>query len=211
MPRRMPRFDRVLSDQAQVAIGIVKAGEVAHISGGLSIRKHWNVSRLEALHELAYLRVFAAWEVCLESVFYRSLCGYASRAGQETVGGGYFRTLAHAESAVLKARPFVLWHDPQKVVDRCRAFIVSGLRVQEITIASNLARLEYFAFTRHRIVHDQTDAKRKFDSATIQLTGRTYPGSRPGRFLRDWSTTSPRQRWLDLIIGELISLAGQIV
>lgn len=70
MPRRMPRFDRTLSNQAQSAIGIVKAGEIAHVSGGLAIRREWNLVRLEALYELAFLRVFAAWEACLEAVFY---------------------------------------------------------------------------------------------------------------------------------------------
>ena len=79
----MPRFDRALHNQAQSAIAIVRAGEIAHVSGGAAIRKEWSVVKLEALYELAYLRVFAAWEMCLEAVFYRSLCGYASAAGQE--------------------------------------------------------------------------------------------------------------------------------
>jgi hypothetical protein len=217
MPRRMPRFDRVLSNQAQSAIGIVKAGEIAHISGGRSIRREWNVRRLEALHELAYLRAFAAWEACLEAVFYRSLCGYASTAGQETlVRGHYFPSVAAAESAVLSGKSYILWHDPQRVIDRCRSFIRSGASgcpcVLATTISSNLTRLAHFAAARHRIVHDQADAQRKFDAATMQIAGRTYPSSRPGRFLRDWDTsTSPQRRWLDVLIGELASLANQIV
>src|ERR1700691_3145933 len=116
MPRRMPAFDRVLQNHADSAIAIVRAGELAHAAGSLAIRKEWAATKLEALYELAFLRVFAAWEMCLESVFFRSLCGYASAVGQETlVAGSYFRNLAAAEASILTPRrPFLLWHDPEQ-------------------------------------------------------------------------------------------------
>jgi len=213
----MPRFDRALSNQAQSAIGIVRAGEVAHVSGGTAIRREWNTTRLEALYELAFLRVFAAWEMCLEAIFYRSLCGYASAAGQEIlVSGGYYPNLAAAESAVLGTQQYVLWHNPQKVIDRCRRFIRSGHpgcpSIQEITISSNLTTLVNLAATRHRIVHDHADAKRKFDGATLQIAARTYPAARPGKFLRDWDTsTLPHRRWLEVTVAELTAFTRQIV
>src|SRR5215471_14980711 len=120
MPRRMPRLDLALSAQAQAAIEIVKAGEIAHVSGTPAIRKSWSIARLEALHELAYLRVFAGWESFLESVFYRTLCGYASSAGQETlVKGSHFRKLRVAEAALLGTKKYLLWHSPHKVIKRC--------------------------------------------------------------------------------------------
>jgi hypothetical protein len=216
MPRRMPRFDNLLSMQAQSAVAIVKAGEIAHASGGPSIRKEWTVIRLEALYELAYLRVFAAWETCLESIFLRSLCGYASKAGQETlVTGSYFPTLSAAEAAVLSGQSYSLWHSPQKVIGRCQRFIRAGTgfpAVQQAIISSNFTRLEDLAFTRHRVVHDQADAKNKFDAATLRIAGRAYPSSRPGRFLRDWdASTSPPQRWLDTVVAELVKFANQMV
>jgi hypothetical protein len=216
MPRRMPRFDHVLSGQAQSAISIVRAGEIAHTSGGPSIRKEWSVAKLEALYELAYLRVFAAWEMCLEAVFYRSLCGYASSAGQETlVAGSYYRTLAAAEAAVLGGKAYRLWHNPQHVIDRCKSFIKSGAGcpcLQETALSSNLAYLVNLGATRHRIVHGNADAKGKFDLATLQIAGRAYPSSRPGKFLRDWdASTLPRRRWLEVTMSDLIAIASQIV
>ena len=212
----MPRFDRKLSDQAQLAVAIVRAGEIAHVSGGPTIRKEWNTIRLEALYELAYLRVFAAWEMCLEAIFYRSLCGYASAAGQEQlISGSYYPSLAAAEAAVLGRHKYVLWHNPQKVIERCQGYIRSGTgcpSVQELTISSNLARLEHLASTRHRIVHDQIDAKLKFDAATLHIAGRTYRSSRPGKFLRDLDTTkTPPRKWLEVTIMELSSLMCQMV
>jgi hypothetical protein len=193
------------------------AGEIAHVSGEASLRKAWSVIRLEALYELAFLRIFMAWETCLESVFYRSLCGYASSAGQEQLlAGSYFPTLSAAESAVLGSQNYILWHDPRKVVQRCQKFIKSGVvgcpGLQETVISSNSARLAYLASTRHRIVHDQLDAKRKFDAASLAIAGRTYASSRPGKFLRDFDTSSsPPRRWLEVTILDLEGLARQIV
>lgn len=224
MPRLMPPFDIALSAQAQLAIGIAAAGETVRVAGGPIGREQWTVKRLEALYELAYLRVFAAWEMCLENMLYRSLCGYASGAGQETLVGGvlpagmagqYFPTLAAAEAAVLGPAQFKLWHRPTDVINRCRRFIRSGAgfpALQETTIASNVARLEYFAFVRHRIVHDQRDARQKFDVATLAIAGRAYPASRPGKFLRDRDMSGPvPRRWLEVTTSELVSLVAQMV
>lgn len=217
MPRRMPRFDLKLSSVAQSAIEIAKAGEIAHASGTVIVRKHWTAARAEALYELAYLRVFAAWEISLEAIFYRSLCGCASAAGQETlIRGAYFPNLAAAEAAVLGTSKYKLWHSPHAVIARCRSFIVSGRpgcpAVQETVLSSHLDRLAHYATTRHRIVHDQSDAKNNFDIATVQIAGRRYPAARPGRFLRDWdSSSSPPRRWLEVTIGELTALTAQMV
>jgi hypothetical protein len=216
MARRMPRFDNALLDNALTAVSIVGAGELSRLSGGPSIRREWSTTRLEALYELAYLRVFAAWESYLEAIFYRSLCGYASAAGQEQlIRGAYFSSLAAAEADVLGGNAFALWHKPQRVIDRCKKYIRSGAGcpcAQEVALTSNLTRLEHLAFTRHRIVHDQRDAKNKFDAATLHIAGRTYRGSRPGEFLRDYdTTTTPPRRWLEVAVTELSSLMTQMV
>jgi hypothetical protein len=215
----MPRFDNDLLDVSRLSTEIARAGEISHLSVDSTIRSAWNQTKLEALYELAFLRVFAAWEVCQEGIFFRSLCGYASRAvGQEiTVSGTYYRSLAAAERAVLGTRTFLLWHNPNHVINRCCGNIVrgplgTGPCRQESVITSNLARLEYFSHTRHRIVHDQSDAKVNFDNATRALAGRTYPSSRPGKFLRDRNPLDPLNRkWLEIIANELGGLLSQMV
>lgn len=213
----MPKFDRTLSLHAQSASGIAKAGEITRNIGSPLQRSEWTTTKLEALYELAYLRVFAAWETCLEAVFFRSLCGYASQVGQETlIAGAYYRSLAAAELAVLAGNDYLLWHKPAKVIKRCRAHIKSGVPGcpgrQELVIASQITRLEELAAVRHRIVHEQNDARRKFDAATLSIAGRTYPAARPGKFLRDWKmSASPQTRWLDVLLDDLVKLVGQIV
>jgi hypothetical protein len=213
----MPRFDMVLGRQAKSALDLVKAGEQAHTSSSISIRRAWNTPRLEALYELAYLRIFAAWEMCQEDVFYRSLCGYASKLGQEVLHrGSYFPNLAAAESDVLGRHDYKLWHNARQVITRCQRYFVSGGPgfpcTQETMLTSNFSRLVNFERIRHRIVHDNMHAKKNFDLTTIQISARTYPGSRPGKLLRDWDVSSiPHKRWLDVMVMDLVSLAAQIV
>jgi hypothetical protein len=213
----MPRFDQELLWHTQSAAGIGKAGEIAHTTGDRVIRGEWTIRRLEALYELAYLRVFAAWESYLEAVFYRSLCVYASSAGQETLHSGhYFPTLLAAQTAVSGASRFLLWHNPRSVIQRCQTYIRSGgpgcPALQETTLSSKVSDLVHLAAVRHRIVHDQEDAKRNFDAATVSIVGRTYPGSRPGKFLRDRNTSAiPYRRWFDVLAGDLVALMRQMV
>lgn len=222
MPRRMPRFDLHFAAEAKIASEIVLAGERARTIVGAT-GDDWTLKRLEFLYEFAYLRVFAAWEATLEAIFLRSLCGYASRAGQETlVAGAYYRSVDDAEAAVLAAeghgrvRTYLLWHNSTQIINRCNRHIVSGpppaLAIQEAVIASQFAHLDALAAIRHRIVHDQWDAKTKFDTVARALAGRTYPASRPGKFLRDTDIHSnPRRKSLDTAIAELTGLVGQMV
>ena len=209
----MPRLDTQLAILARHAIDLTRAGEIVRsgASPGSVPWNEWRVSRLEDLYELAYLRVFIAWELFLESTFFRYLCGYRSRHGMATpVTGSYYPTVQSAETAVLAGNQYLLWHNPNKVVARCRSHMT--LCFHELVFVSNLARLQCFADVRHRIAHGQKDAKNKFDTATMQLSGQRYLGAKAGRFLRDWSPgTSPRVRWIHSITQELIGLAGQIV
>lgn len=213
----MPRFDQQLLFQAQSASDIARAGEITRHAGGTIGRGEWSLVRLEALYELAYLRLFCAWEMCLEAVFLRSLCGYASRVGQEVlIRGQYYPTLADARIAVMGVDGYMLWHNPIKVAALCHRHIVSRNlgcpALQENVIFSRIARLADLGAIRHRIVHDNNNARRKFNQATLAIAGRTYPASRPGKFLRSRDTsTAHNPRWIDVLMGELVGLASQIV
>jgi len=199
---------------------VVLAGERARLSN----RADWTPKKIEFLYELAFLRLFSSWETVLESIFLRSLCGFASRSGRETLGvGSYYRSLALAETAVLQSesrgnhvRTYMLWHSASVIISRCQKHInprgVGICGIQEGVIASNQSRLDAWAAVRHRIVHEQSDAKARFDNASRMFSGRSYPNSRPGKFLMAIDTNStPQRKWLETAIAELTGLAGQMV
>jgi hypothetical protein len=209
MPQLAAHFARRVSE----ALALAKAGDLAAAARqGDPLRDEWHVTRVELLYELAYLRIFIEWELFLEQTFLRYLCGYLSRGGQifSPVSGSFCATLQAAEGTLLAGRPFALWHDPLRIINRARQFLTNC--PHESVIGSHAARLVDLAAVRHRIVHGQSDAKQKFDLATLNLAGRRYRGARPGRFLRDWDNSGTTiRRWLSALGLELGNLAQQIV
>lgn len=124
-------------------------------------------------------------------------------------GRSFETTIASAEATVLGGRDYVLWHNPNTVVNRANRFFASS--PIETVLLSNISRLENFAAVRHRITHSQSDARTKFDAATTAIAGKRYGGSRAGSFLRDTDpSTSPSLRWVEQLGNELQSLAMQI-
>jgi hypothetical protein len=213
MARQMPGLEAEFRTRVAEAIRLAQIGEVARAESvvGSDTRKNLHHSRIELLYELAYLRIFSAWEAFLEQTFFRYLCGYTSRAGTAIAlaGTSFSTTLGAAELRVLSGRDYVLWHSPSKVVQRSQRFFQSC--PLEIVLQSNISRLEALASIRHRITHSQNDARKKFDTATMSLAGKRYRGSRPGAFLRDYDVSlTPQVRWLEELGHELMSLAIQI-
>lgn len=209
----MPPLATYLGQRISEAVAVAHAGEAARTASGVGSTawQEMRTSRLELLYEIALLKAFVEWENFLEASFYRYMCGFESQFGQASpVTGKFSSSLASAEASVLGGNAYVLWHNPTHVLKRSQKFMV--ICRHESVFASNLARLQDIAALRHRIAHGQDDARRKFDAAAMNFAGRRYPGSRAGRFLRDWDrSNAPAKRWIDVIAGELISLAGQIV
>jgi hypothetical protein len=217
MPRPMPKLDHVFADQADASRAIARAGEITRASSlpGSPPYVQWPISRIEAVYELAFLRIFIAWEMFLEASFYRRLCGYVVQlptiagAPAESLLAAPYPTIKKAESAVLGNQFYIAWYNVDTVLKRCQSHVANGRH--ESVFASNYADLKSLGYIRHRIAHGTDDAKKKFDSATNHLTGSTYPGSRPGRFLRaKQPNVTPKRSWLDGIADQLIHLAGQI-
>jgi hypothetical protein len=207
----MPNFAGKFAAAVDYAADLSVAGEQARVL--LSTRKlsvqPLTINKLEMLYEMAFLRMFTQWETFLEQTFIRYICGYTCTLGPVTmITGSYFPTLAAAQYALLGKNTYLLWHSPSRVIDRVKRYITNGLHEQ--VISSSQFRLELFAAIRHRIAHDQEHTRIQFDRATMHLHARRYPGSRPGKFLRDWAPQVPPQRWLNLIASEFKRLSVQI-
>jgi hypothetical protein len=212
MPRRMPPLERDFSHEADKAIRLAYAGErIRAESPATSVaRKQLTIQRIEALYETAFLRIFLRWEDFLEQAFLRYLCGFQSSLGPVLLLNPPHRTIGDAETAVLARQPFVSWADPNAVIKRCGRHMKPGT-FYETVISSDLARLIAFKAVRNRIAHSSSFARDQFDIATRSLALRAYPGSSPGRFLRDKAIVTPAPKsWLEVASEELASLAAQI-
>ncbi len=210
MPRQMPNMARVLAKSVGDAVDFARGIESAKVQiGGSEARRYLPLSRLELAYELAYLRMFTAWENFIEQSLLRYMCGYEARHGQEQpVSGHYCATLYAAKVALYGNQRYLLWHNPRIITVRAAQHL--RLSRHETVIASIQGRMEHFAAIRHRIAH--AHAGTEFDRATMMLAGKRYRGSRPGRFLRDWAPHAPTpSRWIEMIALEFQGLAFQIV
>ena len=212
MPRAMPPLADQFAQQVDKALSIAEIGERIRISSprGSVAWKELHPARLEVLYEIAYLRIFILWESFLEESFLWYLCGYSTVVGLANLINPPHKTLAAARTAMLGGRDYVSWSQPTRVERLCRSFISNGLH--ELVVRSNRARLEWFALIRNRVAHGSPHSKIQFDTSTMGLVGRRYPGASAGRFLRDWVLgVLPIERWLQNIATELKNLTAQIV
>jgi hypothetical protein len=213
MARCMPALEAAFRQRVADAMRIAQIGEIARAEAcaGSQTRRDLRAHQIELLYEMAFLRIFVAWEAFVEQAFLRYLCGYRSRIGAAVLlpGVSYSPTLADAERAVLHGRSYVLWYNPQQVVQRSQQVFTSC--PIETVVLSNSAHLTSMAAVRHHIAHLKTDTRRQFDIATMAIAGKRYRGGRPGAFLRDWDVgATPGARWLDQLGRELQGLATQI-
>jgi len=211
MRRTMPPLALQFRAACDAACELATAGERVRVLADPAARRELTLPRLEYLYEIAFLRMFVAWELFLEESFLRYMCGYTgfNQAPQQSVLGNYSRTLTDARSALYGTQQYLLWHSPAKVIARSQKIFKNG--VHETVISSTQARIGHFSCIRHRIAHGQLDAQKKFDAATMTLVGRRYPASRVGRFLRDADPgLTPPTRWLSSIADELANLALQV-
>lgn len=214
MPRRLPDFAHSFEKERDRSLDVARAGELVRFQSlpGSNIRRLLDSDRLALLYEMAYLRIFIAWEDFLEQTFLRYMCGHASAQGQMAVTQGrpHWRSISAARAHLFGARRYLLWHNPDTVIKRSRQYFIHGLH--EAVITSALAYMEHCANIRHRIAHGQEDARKNFDKATLHFAARKYRGARPGVFLRAQAiqASGPSMTWLDSLSADLVSLSRQI-
>lgn len=207
----MPPLAESFAASCERAQDFATAVEVARTRLGSPVgRQVLDIYKLELAYELAYLRVFTAWESFLEESFLRYMCGYSADHGQEqlTAGRVYSSNLSSARETLYQGRRYMLWHNPGGVINRATTYFSHSKH--ELVLASMQGRIEHYASIRHRVAH--AGGQIKFDLATMALAGRRYRASRPGRFLRCPVPHSPNpMRWIDQIVLDFRGLAFQIV
>lgn len=208
MPRQMPPLAATYSVQVDSAVRLSQAFEVARATSHVTSQAYaeLTVPRLERAYELAFLRMFAQWEVFLEEVTCRYLRGYASALYVPSLRVQKPRTLTAARRELAGGRDYSLWHNPDTVGRRV-AKRLDACPVETV-VRSSHTQLEAMGQLRHRVAHHSDDARQKFDNATMTLGGFRVQGARAGRFLRREVATSVR--WLEYLGSQLKGLAGQM-
>lgn len=204
----MPTLAARFGDELDRAIDLAKSFEIARATSPVQSTAYTELTvvRIERVYELAFLRMFAQWEVFLEDVTARYLIGYVSPVYTPSLLISKPTTLAQGRTVLADGRDYCLWHNPDHVISRV-AKRLDACPVESV-VRSSRSNLQAMAAIRHRVAHHSLDARRKFDAATMTLDGVRIRGGHAGRFLRREKATSVR--WLDHLASQMRGLAGQI-
>src|SRR5437016_9100007 len=126
MMRRMPDFGKLLSKRITIAAQLPKTFEALRALAQPGSKEHnlLHPTRIESAYEMAFLKVFIAWEDVLEQSFIRYLCGYGNSAGPQTPVASvtFAGKLNAAEAQLYAGSNYLLWHNPQHVIKRSKRF-----------------------------------------------------------------------------------------
>lgn len=215
MPRTMPNLVAGLSQKIDQAVDLAGKIEAARLILPKAARHSMlHHERLEIVYEMAFFRIYLAWEEFLEQTFVRYLAGYTSSVYTPQLVGAAPASLQAAWAQYLGGQNYKLWHDPARVVQRAQGFLVNS--PHETVVNSALSDLKHYAAIRHRIAHAQDHARAEFDSACVSLIGHHVRASKAGKLLRQAPSSSsgvsvsPGDRWLHKIADDYKALATQI-
>lgn len=152
--------------------------------------------QVELVAELAFLRVFIAWENFLEQSFLRYLVGARSRSGQAPTKYVNPKNLDHARQVVCSGREYFQWNSASKVVQIAETYFRDGEPFKPI-LEGISAELKDMATIRNRIAHRSTSARDRFNSLVRKNFGHGKPGMTPGRFLLTSTTPSSQSSFFD--------------
>ena len=165
--------------------------------------------QLEIIVEMAFLRIFVAWESFLEESFIRYAVGAASPSGYVPNTLIHPRNIGHAQELVLDGRDYVPWNSASEVVRRSALYFQDGEPYRS-ALDTAAIELDEMNTIRNRITHKSINSKSKFNAFIRRKFGHGIRGMTPGRFLLTLPSSSPPNTFLDYYI-EVIKIASNMI
>lgn len=161
--------------------------------------------KVEIIAELAFLRIFMAWENFLEESFIRYAIGAESPSGYKPTKLVNPQNMAHALNLICSGRDYVSWNSASEVVSRSDIFFKDGEPYKNILegVAGNLNDMNTI---RNGIAHKSPISRKKFhDFVRIRTRfGHGIRGITPGRFLLRFMSPTPQTTFL----GHYVAIIG---
>jgi len=165
--------------------------------------------QVDLIFELAFLKIFIAWERFLENTFIRYLCGASSLSGKRPTRTVSARYLADALIVISGDRGYADWVSVDIVVGRANRFFDSG-EPYSTPLQSAAAELTNMRKIRNHIVHHSNKSRDDFNKMLVGIYGFRLQGMSAGRFLRQCVGTRG-EKCIREYIQTLESLAEMIV
>lgn len=165
--------------------------------------------QVDLIFELAFLKIFIAWEQFLEDTFARYMCGASSLSGKKPTRNATARYLDHALSIIYGGQPYADWTSVDIVVDRANRFFDKG-EPYTTPLQSATKELRDMRRIRNHIAHHSNKSREDFNKLLVSIYGFRPQGMTAGRFLRRHLNAHGKQR-IQEYAETLESLARMIV
>lgn len=167
--------------------------------------------QVEIIVELAFLRIFIAWENFLEESFIRYLVGAKSPFGYSPKRFVNPPTMKIAINLVLAEREYIRWNSASEVITRSEIYFRNGEPYKNV-LQGAITDLDEMNTIRNRIAHKSATSKKKFNNFVRRKFGYGKRGMTPGRLLLTLiSPPTSRTTFLDHYVGIIKAASRMIV
>jgi hypothetical protein len=165
--------------------------------------------QLQQISELAFLRIYMAWETFLEDSFTRFMCGASSLSGSHPRSYVKPLNIDHAREILIGPKlRYADWTDPQLVVERAE-LIFAGGRPFASPVRAATTELNDMRTVRNCIAHRSVHTREQFNRLVQRRLGVARKFA-PGVFLLT-ASPAPPQSYLDFFSSYISTAAQQIV
>jgi hypothetical protein len=165
----------------------------------------------ELVIELAFLRIFIAWENFLEDSFFRYLVGGKSYSGKSPIKFINPPTIKKATEIVTgEKNKYIKWNLSEENITRSEIYFKNGEPYKNTlqTISTDIKNMNTI---RNRITHRSKASKDNFREFIRQECGHGIKGMTPGRFLlRNNPKTKPIITYFDYY-SSIVEKAGSAI
>lgn len=171
-----------------------------------------STARRDAMTELAFLRVFLAWESFLEQSFMLYTLGRKAPGAAAPARYVFPPSPAHASEWVIpEGRPYATWTNPDHISVRAERFFHGG-RPFASTLRANQNALHEARTLRNAIAHASTSTQEKFENLVRRKRRTLPPNCTVGSFLGlIVPKSAPPQSFFEFYTDLIITCASQLV
>ena len=139
--------------------------------------------QVDLIFELAFLKIFIAWEQFLENTFIRYMCGASSLSGGKPIQIVSVRYLEDALKVIYGSRDYADWTSVDVILTRANSFFDSG-EPYATPLQSAATELTNMRGIRNHIAHHSKKSREDFKKVFVNIYGFRPQGMSAGRFLR---------------------------
>lgn len=166
--------------------------------------------QVEIIVELAFLRIFIAWENFLEESFIRYLVGAKSRSGYSPKRFVNPPNMKIAINLISAEREYIRWNSSSEVIARSEIYFRNGEPYKSI-LQGVITDLDDMNTIRNRIAHRSTISKKKFNDFVRRKFGYGVSGMTPGRLLLTTMPSASQTTFLDYYVGIIRTASTMII